>query len=82
MERGKPDPAIFLRAAHELQLDPLELIAFEDAQSGVKAARAAGMVCVGIAQPDGASALFDAGANDVVPDFCSLSYSKLERLFP
>jgi beta-phosphoglucomutase len=81
VERGKPDPAIFLRAAQDLQLDPLELIAFEDAQSGVKAARSAGMVCVGIARPEGASALLDAGATHVVPDFRCLSCSKLEKLF-
>ena len=79
VKRGKPDPAIFLRAAQQLQLDPVELIVFEDAQSGVKAARSAGMVCVGIARRDGASALLDAGADAVVPDFRSLCYSKLER---
>lgn len=81
VERSKPDPAVFLKAAQDLELDPAELIAFEDSPSGVKAARAAGMVCVGIAQPDEASALLDAGANDVVPDFCSLSHSNLEKRF-
>jgi beta-phosphoglucomutase-like phosphatase (HAD superfamily) len=81
VQRGKPDPAIFVKAAQDLQLNPRELIAFEDAQSGVKAARSAGMMCVGIARPDGASALLDAGAHDVFPDFRSLSYSRLERLF-
>lgn len=80
VERGKPDPAIFLRAAQDLQLDPLELIVFEDAQSGVKAARSAGMACVGITQPDRASALLDAGADRVVPDFRSLSCSKLQEI--
>lgn len=81
VECGKPHPAIFIKAAQDLELDPFELIVFEDAQSGVKAARSAGMMCVGIAQPDSATALFDAGANDVVPDFRSLSYSKIEKLF-
>lgn len=81
VERGKPDPAIFLRAAHDLQLDPLELIVFEDAQSGVKAARSAGMACVGITQPERASTLLDAGADRVVPDFRSLSCSKLQEIF-
>ena len=51
VELGKPDPAIYLRAAQDLQLDPLELIAFEDAHSGVRAAKSAGMICVGIASP-------------------------------
>lgn len=80
VERGKPDPAIFLRAARDLQLEPVELIVFEDAQAGVKAARSAGMVCVGIAQPDSASTLLEVGANEVVPNFRGLCYSKLEGL--
>jgi beta-phosphoglucomutase len=81
VEQGKPHPAVFLTAAQHLRIDPSELMAFEDAVSGVKAARSAGMMCVGIAQPDRAAILVDAGANYVVPDFYSLSYSKLEELF-
>ena len=81
VEQGKPNPAVFLRAAQRLGVDPSELMAFEDAVSGVKAARSAGMKCVGIAQPDRAAILVDAGANYVVPDFQSLSYSKLRQMF-
>lgn len=81
VEQGKPDPAVFLKAAQALQLDPAELVAFEDALSGVKAARSAGMICVGIALPERTSMLFDAGADYVVPDFWSLSYSKLKKFF-
>ena len=81
VEQGKPDPAIFLRAAQDMGLDPAELLAFEDALSGVKAARSAGMICVGIAPPDRTSILLDAGADHVLPDFCGLSYSKLQELF-
>jgi beta-phosphoglucomutase len=78
--QGKPDPAVFLRAAQDLGVEPSALIAFEDAVSGVKAAKSAGMKCIGIAQPDRVSILLDAGANHVVPDFRSLSYSKLQEL--
>lgn len=78
--RGKPDPAVFLKAAQDLQLDPAELIVFEDAQSGIKAARSAGMVCVGIAQPDRAAVLIGAGADQVVADFRFLSCSKLQEI--
>lgn len=78
--QGKPHPAVFLRAAQVLRIDPSELIAFEDAVSGVQAAKSAGMMCVGIASPDRASILVDAGANHVVPDFRSLSYSKLQEM--
>ncbi len=80
VEHGKPHPAVFLTAAQHLGMDPSELMAFEDAVSGVKAARSAGMMCVGIAQPDRAAILVDAGANYVVPDFQSLSYSKLQQI--
>jgi beta-phosphoglucomutase len=78
--RGKPAPDLFLRAAHDLGIEPFELIAFEDAVSGVKAARSAGMKCVGIARVDRASILLEAGARYVVPDFRFLSYSKLRKL--
>jgi HAD superfamily hydrolase (TIGR01509 family) len=78
---GKPHPAVFLKAAQRLRTDPCDLIAFEDAFSGVKAAKSAGMMCIGIAQPDHASILLDAGATHVVPDFQSLSYSKLQEIF-
>ena len=81
VKKGKPDPSVFLRAAQALHEDPGELLAFEDAVSGVKSAKAAGMKCVGIAQPDRACVLLDSGADHVVPDFCSLSYSKLKELF-
>ncbi len=81
VRNGKPDPAIFIRAAQTLQEDPRELLAFEDAVSGVISAKAAGMKCIGIAQPDRASVLLDSGADHVLPDFRSLSYSKLQELF-
>lgn len=81
VEQGKPYPAIFVKAAQQLGVDSSQLMAFEDAPSGVIAAKAAGMLCVGIAQPDRASSLLDAGAIHVVPDFRSLSYSKLQELF-
>jgi beta-phosphoglucomutase len=74
---GKPHPAVYLRAAHQLEIDPADLIAFEDAVCGVLAARSAGMNCIGIAPQGGAARLLDAGASHVVPDFHSLSRSML-----
>jgi HAD superfamily hydrolase (TIGR01509 family) len=81
VERGKPHPAVYLKASEELQVATSEMIAFEDAFSGVKAAKSAGMRCVGITHPDGAPALLAAGADHIEPDFCCLSYSKLKELF-
>ena len=79
--QGKPDPAVFLKAAQRLRTDSCDLIAFEDASSVVRPAKSAGMVCVGIAQSDRASILRDAGANYVISDFRSLSYSVLQKMF-
>lgn len=45
---SKPDPEIFLLAAHKLGIAPHECVVFEDAEAGVDAAVAAGMKCVGI----------------------------------
>jgi HAD superfamily hydrolase (TIGR01509 family) len=75
---GKPDPAIYLLVAERLNETPENLLAVEDAVSGVKAARAAGMRCVGIASAERAAPLRTAGADPVVPDFQSLSLEQLE----
>ncbi len=48
VERGKPDPAIYLLAAERLGVPPRDCLAFEDTLTGVRAARAAGMRVVGI----------------------------------
>ncbi len=80
VQQGKPHPAVFLKAAHQLGMDPSELMAFEDAVSGVIAAKSAGMKCVGIGKLDRVSILLAAGANHVVKDFRSLSSSYLRDL--
>jgi beta-phosphoglucomutase-like phosphatase (HAD superfamily) len=40
---GKPDPELFLRAAHLLGVEPKRCLVFEDAEPGFLAAQAAGM---------------------------------------
>jgi HAD superfamily hydrolase (TIGR01509 family) len=49
--RGKPDPEPFLLAAQRLGVDPKRCLVFEDAEVGIRAATAAGMASVRIAQP-------------------------------
>lgn len=44
----KPDPEIFLKAAELMGMQPAECLVAEDAMNGIKAARAAGMRCLGI----------------------------------
>jgi len=68
IERGKPNPDCYLRAAELLYTRPDRCIVFEDAISGVKAATAAGALCIGVQQPEMATALIGAGAACVVAD--------------
>ncbi len=46
--KGKPDPEIFLQAAHRLGVDPDQCIGVEDAVVGIQAIKAAGMYAVGV----------------------------------
>ncbi len=78
---GKPDPAIYRSAANQMQESPSHLLAVEDAVSGVKSARAAGMRCLGIAPSPRAQMLRAAGADPVIPDFRSFSFSQLAGQF-
>ncbi len=48
VEKGKPEPDIFLVAAARLSLQAAECVVFEDAESGIEAAHRGGFVCVGV----------------------------------
>jgi beta-phosphoglucomutase len=63
---GKPDPEMFLTAAHELGVEPDRAIVMEDASAGVQAAKAGRMRAIGIARRDDANLLAAAGADIVV----------------
>lgn len=47
----KPAPDIFLKAAKELGVKPEECIVIEDSCNGTRAAKAAGMACIGFINP-------------------------------
>lgn len=51
VERGKPDPEIFLATARALGCDPSRCVGVEDAAAGIAAIRAAGMRAIGIGDP-------------------------------
>jgi HAD superfamily hydrolase (TIGR01509 family) len=50
LAHGKPDPEIFLIAATELGVAPAGCLVVEDAPAGIEAARAGGMMSLGIAR--------------------------------
>ena len=71
IKQGKPNPDCYLLGAARLQVEPDKCIVFEDAVSGVKAAVAAGALCIGV-QPDQPTPLLEAEAQSVVPDFSAV----------
>ncbi|MCX5071237.1 HAD-IA family hydrolase [Streptomyces sp. NBC_00513] len=46
--RVKPAPDLYLRAAQRLGVEPTDILAFEDSYRGVRAATAAGALCVAV----------------------------------
>ena len=51
VKNPKPAPDVFLKAAEELGVEPHECIVIEDSSNGAKAAKAAGMACIGFLNP-------------------------------
>ncbi len=68
VDRGKPAPDVFLRAAELLELPPSRCVVLEDAPNGILAARAAGARSIGVATTHAPESLRSACADAVVPD--------------
>lgn len=51
LPESKPNPAIYLQTAAYLKVDPRECVVLEDSGNGAKAAKAAGMTCIGYRAP-------------------------------
>ncbi len=79
VDKGKPNPDIFLKAAAYLEVSPENCIVFEDSVAGIKAGNAAGMKVVGIATGNIAEKLQPSAL--VVNDFAGLNLQKLADLF-
>lgn len=46
--RGKPNPEIYLKTAHKIKVEPGQCLVLEDTQTGVEAAKEAGMKCIAV----------------------------------
>jgi beta-phosphoglucomutase len=73
--RAKPDPEVFTKAADDLGVNYSECIVFEDAFTGIEAAKNAGMKAVGIGALD-----ILIQADLVIPSLDKLDYNKLFEL--
>ncbi|NTV54917.1 MAG: HAD family phosphatase [Candidatus Moranbacteria bacterium] len=69
---GKPHPEPYLLAASRLGVDPDTCLVIEDAENGIRSAKAAGCVAVGLATTLSREKLIAAGADLVVDGFDEL----------
>jgi HAD superfamily hydrolase (TIGR01509 family) len=78
-ENSKPDPAIFIHAVF-LSETPIEnCIVIEDSTNGIKAAKAAGIYCIGYDSPN--SKLQDYSlADKVISNFSDLNFEKIRAI--
>ncbi|MBN2625349.1 MAG: beta-phosphoglucomutase [Spirochaetales bacterium] len=67
VSRAKPDPEVFLKGAEALSLPVEACVVFEDAPSGIGAAKRAGMYAVGVGDP-----LLLGEADGVIPSLASM----------
>lgn len=77
LPESKPNPAIYLQTAAYLQVDPRECVVLEDAANGAKAAKAAGMTCIGFNSPHSPNQ--DLSVCDAIVD--EISEIRLNELF-
>jgi beta-phosphoglucomutase len=79
LQRGKPDPELFLIASAELEIAPAYCLVAEDAPAGIAAAKAGGMAALGIARLGDAALLRAAGADVVVTNLDDVALDALAR---
>ena len=78
VDLGKPDPGIYRLTCRKLGLTPDNVLVFEDAVSGVQAARQAGLRCVGVVgERTPAELLLAAGASRLITSFIGVSLNTL-----
>ena len=77
IEHGKPNPEVFQKVAVRASVPVAHCVVFEDAPVGIQAAKAAGMLAVGVGTTHDMAALATAGADEVVPDLLAFAVSPL-----
>ena len=80
VRKSKPDPDIYRLACQRINSSPHATVALEDAASGIRAAKGAGMKCVGIAGHNSGDHLIAAGADGILQDFVSISLPEFHSL--
>jgi sugar-phosphatase len=72
VERGKPDPEPYVKAAKLLGLAPAECIVIEDAPAGIRSGKAAGTRVFALRTTAPDTELIESGADWIANDLASL----------
>jgi len=78
VKHKKPDPEIFLAASRQMGIPPARCVVFEDAPSGVQAAKAAGARCIAVTNTVSAEEL--TGADLVCDSLEKVDIEVIQRL--
>lgn len=82
VDKGKPAPDIFLKAAEKMKAAPSACIVIEDSQSGIEAASRAGMRCIGVRNPFSAIPQNLSNADAIVASLADVDENLLSSLKP
>lgn len=78
VDRGKPDPQVFLIAAERMGVEPSRCVVIEDAPLGIEAARRAGMKSIALTSSHPAESL--AAADRIVDRLDDLTFENCMKL--
>jgi HAD superfamily hydrolase (TIGR01509 family) len=79
LKASKPHPEIFIKAAEASGCKKSECMVIEDSTNGIKAAKAAGIYCVGFESPHSKNQDYS-NANLVISDFSEIRFSKISHV--
>ena len=79
LKASKPHPEIFEKAAEASGFSINECMVIEDSTNGIKAAKAAGIFCVGFKSPHSTNQDYS-NANTIITDFKEITFAKLKNL--
>ncbi len=79
VNKGKPDPEIYLTTVTKLNCRTENCVVFEDSISGISSASGAGLTVIGLTTSHSKTELLDAGASLTIHDFSEISLTQLNH---
>jgi beta-phosphoglucomutase-like phosphatase (HAD superfamily) len=79
IENGKPDPDIFIHTAELLGENVSDCIVIEDSENGVRAAKSAGMKCIGLKNDNSGNQVLSL-SDTIIHDLREINYDVLKSI--